>query len=81
MNDVETEDAVSVVAAMVWTYWMAFPILAVTLLVLVTFGGWYLKRVVEPPASALGPVAIGRDGGGARDADGTARYRPPNPAP
>ena len=38
----------SVVAAMVWTYWMAFPILAVTLLTLIAFGAWYLKKVVEP---------------------------------
>ncbi len=38
----------SVISAMVWTYWMAFPILAMTLLTLVAFGGWYLKKVVEP---------------------------------
>ncbi len=37
-----------VVAAMVWTYWLAPQILAVTVLFLLAFGVWYLKRVVEP---------------------------------
>lgn len=37
-----------VVAAMVWTYWLAPPILAVTVLFLLAFGAWYLKKVVEP---------------------------------
>ncbi len=37
-----------VLAAMPWHYWLAPSILAATLLFLVAFGAWYLKRVVEP---------------------------------
>src|SRR3712207_2875940 len=37
-----------VVAAMVWTYWLAPLILALTALFLLAFGAWYLKKVVEP---------------------------------
>ncbi len=37
-----------VVAAMPWTYWMAFPLLGATVLALVAFFVLYLKKVVEP---------------------------------
>ncbi len=37
-----------VVAATPWTYWMALPILVVTVCTLVVFVGAYLKKVVKP---------------------------------
>ncbi len=37
-----------VVAAMPWTYWMAFPLLGAAVLALLVFFVLYLKKVVEP---------------------------------
>lgn len=82
----------SVVAAMPWTYWLAPPILAVTLLFLVAFGAWYLKRVVEPRllrsdlAQAGGVVADGtsfptRPGSyPSRSTEPSGRSSPPAPS-
>ena len=39
---------VLVVATLPWTYWMVFPVLALTVLSLLVFGVVYLKKVVEP---------------------------------
>ena len=39
---------VLVVGALPWTYWMVFPVLALTVLSLLVFGVVYLKKVVEP---------------------------------
>ncbi|HEX2047162.1 MAG TPA: hypothetical protein VHF27_05325 [Acidimicrobiales bacterium] len=47
-------------AAMPWTYWMALPILAASVLATVAFGLVYLKRVVEPDLLRLDALEAAR---------------------
>ena len=50
---------VLVVAALPWTYWMAFPVLVLTVLSLLVFGLVYLKKVVEPHVLYLDQLQLG----------------------
>ena len=48
-----------VVAALPWTYWVVFPVLALTVLSLLVFGVVYLKKVVEPRVLYLDQLPLG----------------------
>ena len=47
------------VAALAWTYWMVFPVLALPVLSLLVFGVVYLKKVVEPHVLYLDQLQLG----------------------
>ena len=51
---------VVVVAALAWTYWMVFPVLALTVLSLLVFGVVYLKKVVEPKVLYLDQLQLAK---------------------
>ena len=76
---------VLVVAALPWTYWMVFPVLALTVLSLLVFGVVYLKKVVEPrvlyldqlqPANLDTSIGTPAVGAGGQSGSGSTSARP-----